>query len=55
MAELFQTSKQNISPPLKNIFNEGELEDNRVVKEYLTTAAELIAERAYVGEEESND
>jgi len=38
MAELFQTSKQNISLHLKNIFNEGELEDNRVVKEYLTTA-----------------
>ena len=40
MAELFQTSKQNISLHLKNIFNEGELEDNRVVKEYLTTAVD---------------
>ena len=39
MAELFQSSKQNISLHLKNIFNEGELEENRVVKEYLTTAA----------------
>ena len=40
MAELFQTSKQNISLHLKNIFDEGELAENRVVKEYLTTAAD---------------
>jgi len=40
IAELFQTSKQNISLHLKNIFNEGELENNRVVKEYLTTAVD---------------
>ena len=37
MAELFQTSKQNISLHLKNLFEEGELDENRVVKEYLTT------------------
>jgi hypothetical protein len=40
MVELFQSSKQNISLHLRNIFNEGELEENRVVKEYLTTAAD---------------
>jgi hypothetical protein len=40
MAELFQSSKQNISLHLKNIINEGELAENRVVKEYLTTAAD---------------
>jgi hypothetical protein len=40
MAELFQASKQNISLHLRNIFNEGELAENRVVKEYLTTAAD---------------
>ena len=40
MVELFQSSKQNISLHLKNIFNEGELEGNRGVKEYLTTAAD---------------
>ncbi len=40
MAELFQPSKQNISLHLKNLFNEAELEENRVVKEYLTTAAD---------------
>jgi hypothetical protein len=40
MTELFQTTKQNISLHLKNIFTEGELEIDRVVKEYLTTAAD---------------
>lgn len=40
MAELFQTTKQNISLHLRNIFEEGELEENRVVKDYLTTAAD---------------
>jgi hypothetical protein len=40
MAELFQTSKQNISLHIRNIFNEGELAQDSVVKEYLTTAAD---------------
>ena len=40
LTELFQTNKQNISLHLKNIFAEGELAENRVVKEYLTTAAD---------------
>jgi len=40
LAELFQTTKQNISLHLKNIFEEEELEASRVVKEYLTTAAD---------------
>ncbi|MCK9621591.1 MAG: virulence RhuM family protein [Methylobacter sp.] len=40
LTELFQTSKQNISLHLKNIFAEGELEEDRVVKEYLTTATD---------------
>lgn len=39
MVELFQTTKQNISLHIKNIFEEGELQENSVVKEYLTTAA----------------
>ena len=38
MAELFDTTKQNISLHIKNIFEEKELEENSVVKEYLTTA-----------------
>jgi hypothetical protein len=40
MAELFQTTKQNISLHVNNAFKEGELEPNSVVKEYLTTAAD---------------
>jgi hypothetical protein len=40
IAELFQATKQNISLHLKNIFDDGELEENSVVKESLTTAAD---------------
>ena len=40
MLELFQTTKQNISLHIKNIFSEGELDENSVVKEYLTTASD---------------
>lgn len=40
MAELYQTTKQNISLHLRNIFDEGELPEESVVKEYLTTAAD---------------
>ena len=38
MAELFNTTKQNISLHIKNIFDEKELNENSVVKENLTTA-----------------
>ena len=38
MAELFDTTKQNISLHIKNIFEEKELNENSVVKENLTTA-----------------
>ena len=40
MAELFQTSKQNVSLHTNNIFKEKELNQNSVVKESLTTAAD---------------
>jgi len=40
MAELFQTSKQNVSLHIRNIFAEGELLEDSVVKESLTTAAD---------------
>ena len=40
LAELFQTSKQNIGQHLKNIFAEGELEEHSVVKKFFTTAAD---------------
>lgn len=40
MAELYQTTKQNISLHLRNIFTHGELTEDSVVKEYLTTASD---------------
>ena len=40
MTELFQTSKQNISLHINNIFKEGELDSNSVVKDSLTTASD---------------
>ena len=38
MAELFQTTKQNVSLHVNNIFREDELTESSVVKESLTTA-----------------
>ncbi len=38
LAELFATSKQNISLHVINILKENELVENSVVKDYLTTA-----------------
>ncbi|OGU50467.1 MAG: cell filamentation protein Fic [Ignavibacteria bacterium GWC2_35_8] len=40
MADLFQTTKQNISLHIKNIFTERELQEDSVVKEYFTTASD---------------
>jgi hypothetical protein len=40
MAELFQTTKQNVSLHIRNVFEQGELNEISVVKDYLTTAAD---------------
>lgn len=40
MAELFQTTKQNISLHIKNIFEEGELTEDSTVKDHLTVQNE---------------
>jgi hypothetical protein len=40
MAELFQTTKQNVGQHLKNILEEGELAQESVVKDFFTTAAD---------------
>lgn len=40
MAELFQTTKQNISLHIQNIFEEGELQEETTVKDYLTVQKE---------------
>ena len=38
LCELYQTSKSNISEHIKHIFEEGELEENAVVRKFRTTA-----------------
>ena len=40
MVELFQTTKQNVSLHVSNVFKEGELEKESTVKEYLTVQQE---------------
>lgn len=40
MADLFQSTKQNIGQHLKNVFAEGELDENSVVKNFFTTASD---------------
>ena len=40
MTELFKTTKQNVSLHINNIFREGELMPDSVVKESLTTAGD---------------
>jgi hypothetical protein len=40
MAELFQTTKQNISLHINNAFKEGEIKSSATVKEYLTVQHE---------------
>lgn len=45
IAELFDTSKPNISMHISNILKEGEIRQDSVVKEYLTTAADASTGR----------
>ena len=40
MVELFQTTKQNVSLHVGNVFREGELNKEGTVKEYLTVQTE---------------
>lgn len=40
IGELFQKSKSTISEHIKNVFDEGELEENSVVRNFRTTAAD---------------
>jgi len=40
MAELFKATKQNVSLHIKNIYDEGELEEISTVKDYLTVRKE---------------
>ena len=40
LVELFHSSKANVSEHIKHIFEEGELEQNSVVRKFRTTAAD---------------
>lgn len=40
LAELFDTSKQNIGQYIANILSDNELSENSVVKNYFTTASD---------------
>ena len=40
MCELYQTSKSNVSEHIKHIFEEGELEEDSVVRKFRTTGAD---------------
>ncbi len=40
LTRLFQTTKQNVSLHIRNIYHEGELDENSTVKEYLTVQSE---------------
>ncbi len=40
IAELYQSTKQNVSLHIRNIFDDRELDEEAVVKEYLTTASD---------------
>ena len=40
LCDLYQTSKANISEHIKHIFEEGELEENEVVRKFRTTASD---------------
>ncbi len=46
MALLFDTSKQLVSHHIANVLQDKELEEKSVVKDYLTTAPEIILSRA---------
>lgn len=40
MCELYQTSKANVSEHISHIFQEGELQEEAVVRKFRTTAAD---------------
>lgn len=46
LGDLFDRSKKTISEHLQNLFTQGELDEHSVVRNFRTTAAELMVERA---------
>jgi hypothetical protein len=51
LAELFATSTPNISTHISNILKDKELDKNSVVKDYLTTAADVAIAKKKLGRE----
>jgi hypothetical protein len=49
MAELFDCSIKNVSIHLQNVFNEAELSENSVMKDYFTTASDNKNYRGILG------
>ena len=54
MAELFNTTRNNITMHIKNIFEEGELQENSVSKESLLTAKDGKNYNKYLNESNDN-
>jgi hypothetical protein len=52
LAELFDTSKQNIGQHISNILKEGELNEVSVVKNYFTTASDGFGRIKTIGRED---
>lgn len=44
LAEIYCTTKQNISQHIDNILKDGELDENRTVKDFLTVREEIRRE-----------
>ena len=42
LVDLYQSSKSNVSEHIKHIFEEGELDENSVVRKFRTTEFRLI-------------
>lgn len=54
MAELFDTTRNNITMHIKNIFEEGELQESSVSKESLLTAKDGKTYNKYLNESNDN-
>ena len=44
LVELYQSSKSNVSEHIKHIFEEGELDEESVVRKFRTTASDVALE-----------
>ena len=54
MAELFDTTRNNITMHIRNIFEEGELQESSVSKESLLTAKDGKTYNKYLNESNDN-